>query len=66
VTDQTARLVPVDQPTALAVAIMEVLADRAGGAERAERARLDFVERFTIERSADRMVALYRRTVWSR
>jgi glycosyltransferase involved in cell wall biosynthesis len=59
----TARLVAVDQPSALASAALEVLADPAAAAERTGRARADFLDRFTIDRAADRMVALYRRTM---
>jgi glycosyltransferase involved in cell wall biosynthesis len=61
----TARLVPVDRPAALAAAILEVLADPDAAAARAARARADFLERFTVERAADGMVALYRRALSS-
>jgi glycosyltransferase involved in cell wall biosynthesis len=63
VNDETARLVPVDQPAALTAAVVDVLRDRTHAMERAAQARLDFAERFTIERSADRMVALYHRAM---
>jgi glycosyltransferase involved in cell wall biosynthesis len=60
VTDElTGRLVPVDQPAALAGAILDVLGDPAGTAARTDRARADFLDRFTIERAADRMLTLY-------
>jgi glycosyltransferase involved in cell wall biosynthesis len=61
----TARLVPVDQPAALAGAIVDVLGDRGGVADRAARARVAFLDRFTIERAADGMVELYRRAMSS-
>jgi glycosyltransferase involved in cell wall biosynthesis len=61
----TARLVPVDRPAALAAAILEVLGDPAAAAARAARGRADFLDRFTIERAADGMVALYRRAMSS-
>jgi glycosyltransferase involved in cell wall biosynthesis len=66
VTEETARLVPVDRPPLLADAILEVLGDQAEAVARAGRARADFLQRFTIERSADRMVGLYRRALASR
>ena len=62
----TARLVPVDQAAAFATAVVEVLDDAAGAAERATRARADFLERFTVERAADGMVAFYRRALSTR
>lgn len=61
----TARLVPVDQPTALSGAMLEVLSDPTGAADRTTMARADFLERFTIDRAADRMVELYQRTMSS-
>ena len=64
VTDpQFAVLVPPEQPEALASAILAVLADPAAAAERAARARLRFLERFTVERVAEEMLAFYQRAV---
>ena len=62
----TARLVPADQPATLAAAILEVLGDPTGTSMRTGRARADFLERFTIERAADRMLSLYERVLSSR
>lgn len=55
----SARLVPVDQPAALAEAIVATLADPAGTAERTARAHADFHARFTIGRAADGMLSFY-------
>jgi glycosyltransferase involved in cell wall biosynthesis len=55
----SARLVPPDQPEALAAAMVETLRDRAGAAARAARALADFQARFTIGRAADGMLAFY-------
>jgi glycosyltransferase involved in cell wall biosynthesis len=60
VTDgRSARLVVPDRPRALARAIVETLADRAGAAGRAATAEADFHARFTIRRAADGMLAFY-------
>lgn len=56
-----ARVVPVGDASALAEAIDGLLEDRAAAAETAMRARQIFMERFTLQRSAERMVGLYRR-----
>jgi glycosyltransferase involved in cell wall biosynthesis len=66
VSEETARLVPVDQAAALASAILEVLGDRTGTSWRTRQARRDFLKRFTIEQSAEAMVGLYRRAMSSR
>jgi glycosyltransferase involved in cell wall biosynthesis len=55
----SARLVPVDQPGALAEAIVATLVDPAGTAERTARAHADFQARFTIGRAADGMLSFY-------
>jgi glycosyltransferase involved in cell wall biosynthesis len=62
----TARLVPGGRAAALGAAVLEVLDDAAGATERATRARADFLDRFTIERAADGMVAFYRRAMSTR
>lgn len=54
-----ALLVPIRDPSAMAGAIERLLRDRALGARLAEHGRRDFEDRFTIERSADRMLELY-------
>jgi glycosyltransferase involved in cell wall biosynthesis len=59
----TARLVPVDDATALAAGVSDVLADRRAAAQRATAGRRRFEERFTIDASADGMVGLYERAV---
>ena len=53
------ELVPVGDPSALAQAIEHVLDHRDEAARMAERAERIFFERFTLERSAARMVELY-------
>jgi glycosyltransferase involved in cell wall biosynthesis len=57
----TARLVPVDDPAALAAAVGHVLAAPHDAAERSRAGRRHFEGRFTIDASADGMVALYQR-----
>jgi glycosyltransferase involved in cell wall biosynthesis len=61
-----AELVPVSQPAPLAAALAGVLSDRERAVRMGERSRQLFVERFTLERSADRMVALYHQVVAAR
>ncbi len=55
-----AWLVPVGDADRLARAIGAVIGDPREAAVRAARGRLVFEERFTLDRSADRMAALYR------
>ncbi len=55
----SARLVPPDEPEALAIAIGATLEDRAGAAERADKALAEFEARFTITRAAEGMLAFY-------
>ena len=57
---RNARLVPVGDPRALAAAIGDTLDDEPGRAARVVRGRADFEQRFTLDRSADGMVELYR------
>ena len=54
-----ATLVPIDEPDALARAIAATLGDPVAARERAAAARSRFLDCFTIERVADRMVAFY-------
>ena len=64
VTDgDTAILVPPADPVRLAAAIVATLADPAAARARAERARERFLERFTIDRVADQMLAFYDRAL---
>ena len=56
-----ALVVPVRDPSALAEAIETLLEDRVAASEMAERAQQIFFERFTLQRSAGRMVELYRK-----
>jgi glycosyltransferase involved in cell wall biosynthesis len=59
-----ARLVPVDRPPVMAEAIIEVLRDpEAIG--RAEAARARFLDRYTIDRVEDGMIAFYGRALAS-
>jgi len=59
----SARLVPPDQSTAFARAVVETLRDPAGAARRAVSARADFLAHFTIGHAADAMVAFYDRAL---
>jgi glycosyltransferase involved in cell wall biosynthesis len=64
-----ARLVPPQQPDALATAIVTTLRDGRRAAEFARRARSRFLERFTAASVADQMTAFYQRALadgWSR
>ncbi len=63
---ETALLVPVEAPDALASAVIEALDHPVETAERARRARARFLERFTIDRIAEDMIAFYERTLSSR
>jgi glycosyltransferase involved in cell wall biosynthesis len=56
---RSAAVVPFRDPPALARAIGHLLDHPEKAAAMAERARQVFFERFTLERSVDRMVALY-------
>lgn len=56
---ENSLLVPVGDVAALATAISSLLSDADLRARFAERARGEFIDRFTIERSADRMAALF-------
>jgi glycosyltransferase involved in cell wall biosynthesis len=60
---RNAELVPAAQPAELAAALAAVLSDRARADRMSERSRQLFLERFTLERSTDLMVELYRRMV---
>lgn len=59
----SARLVPVGDANRLAEAVVDTLVDRAGAAERAERARQRFLERFTIGGVSDQMLGFYARAL---
>lgn len=56
---ENALLVPVGDPVALAGAVRRVLDEPDGARARAAAGRRTFDERFTLERSADAMAALY-------
>jgi glycosyltransferase involved in cell wall biosynthesis len=56
---RNATLVPASAPDRLAEAIGQLLDDRSAAAAYASRSREIFEERFTLERSTERMVALY-------
>ncbi|MDH3680059.1 MAG: glycosyltransferase family 4 protein [Acidimicrobiia bacterium] len=62
-TCEQALLVDAGEPAELAAALVESLADRTAATARAARARQRFLDRFTIDRSADGMVAFYRRAL---
>lgn len=53
-------LVPPDDPAALAAAVEELLDDRRRAAAMGARNRRAFLERYTLERSVESMVDLYR------
>jgi glycosyltransferase involved in cell wall biosynthesis len=59
--DEQALLVPVADPPALAAAISRLLDDPALRARLSSAAQCRYRERYTLERSAEGMVALYRR-----
>jgi glycosyltransferase involved in cell wall biosynthesis len=58
-----AMLVQPERPEALAAAILATLTDSEGAKERTDRARQRFVEHFTIDDVAERMVDLYVRAL---
>ncbi len=58
-----AMLVQPERPEALAAAILATLTDSEGAKERTDRARQRFVEHFTIDGVAERMVDLYVRAL---
>jgi glycosyltransferase involved in cell wall biosynthesis len=60
---RSAQLVPPGEPAALAAAIAATFADRPAAAAGARRGRGRFLERFTIDRVADGMVAFYERAL---
>jgi glycosyltransferase involved in cell wall biosynthesis len=57
---QTGRVVPADDPDALASAMVQLLNDHRGLAEMGRRARADAESRFTLERQAKEIEGLYR------
>jgi glycosyltransferase involved in cell wall biosynthesis len=57
---QTGRIVPAEDPDALASAILQLLSDRRGLLEMGRRARTDAESRFTIGRQAGEIEGLYR------
>jgi glycosyltransferase involved in cell wall biosynthesis len=57
----TGRLVPPDDPLAMALAIVQLLDDPQQSAEMVNRARQTIAERFNPEIEADLLAALYRR-----
>ena len=61
--ERNALVVPQRDPSAMAAAIRRLLDDRALADRLAAEARSDFLDRFTLERSADRMVEMYRRVI---
>lgn len=62
-TEQHARLVDAGKRVDLAAALVETLVDTAAARARATLARQRFLDRFTIERSADGMAAFYDRAL---
>jgi glycosyltransferase involved in cell wall biosynthesis len=60
---RAADVVPVGDHRALASALERLLADRARASQLASRASEVFLDRFTLERSAERMATLYRELV---
>lgn len=56
-------LVEPEDPIALAAALVQLLTDREGAADLAARARARFIERYTIDRIADEMIAFYERAL---
>ena len=58
-----AALVPPDDPGRLAAALEATLRDPAGAADRARAGRARFLTHFTIERSAEAMLAFYERAL---
>lgn len=63
VTERHARLVPPEDPGALALALQEVRRDPEGAGERARRARRRLREDFAVEPWLDRYEAVYRAAV---
>jgi glycosyltransferase involved in cell wall biosynthesis len=63
VDDDTALLVPPEDPEALGAAIVSALSNRTSARQRAVVAHRRFLERFTIDAIADQMVAFYRRAL---
>lgn len=61
--NRNSLLVAVQDPAAMAQALDQVLNDPLLAARLGEEARRDFLSRFTLERSADRMVAMYQSVV---
>lgn len=61
-----ARLVPVGQPEPLAAGIVTTLKHPGRARERSRSARARFLQRFTIEQSADGMIAFYERALAGR
>ncbi len=58
--ERNSLIVEPRDPVAMAAAIKRVLDDMALAQRLADEARKDFLDRFTLERSADRMVEMYR------
>jgi glycosyltransferase involved in cell wall biosynthesis len=63
VDEQHALLVPPDRPEVLAEALIAALEDRDAAAERAHAAHARFMDNFTVDRAAERMVTLYERAL---
>jgi len=61
--DRTALLVPPEDRTALADALVRTMTRPSEARVRAERARQEFLTRFTIERVSERMAAFYDRAL---
>ena len=62
----SALLVAPERPVELAAAVTATLADPAGAASRARRARERFLASFTVDRVADAMAGFYRRALAGR
>ena len=60
--DRNALICEVADTDAMAASINQLLADPELGGRLAAAGRADFLDRFTLDRSADRMLAMYRET----
>lgn len=61
--EQCARLVPPDRPDALAEAIVAIASDPDSASARTAVARSRFLERYTVERAVEGMLAFYERAL---
>jgi glycosyltransferase involved in cell wall biosynthesis len=61
--ERNALVVPQRDPSAMAAAIRRLLDDPKLAQRLATEARADFLDRFTLDRSAERTVEMYRRVI---